>query len=212
MAQYDIFEQGCCIHLPPAGLQVYGSPGGQSIGTLKTYEGDTQPEQSFSFYLHTAEGVAKLDWQSLDFFMVGYEVTALTYSKKQEDYVMHKEGFWFSISEIKAQQFELTDWRTYLLNKSDDVLGYYAEEPGLRLREGPGTQYKSLMTLKGDLFEIKLMPQKDGLWQKVKVSEYTEHPCEGGDPKETIINRYEGWIKLLSDEHKPNVWYYGKGC
>lgn len=97
----------------------------------------------------------------------------------------------------------------YLINK-DDVLGWYANEPGLNLRTEPTINSDILVTLKGDLWEITPTNETKGLWCKVTVKEYREYPCSGED--DLVIRTLTGWVKLLSDEQTPNVWNYGKGC
>jgi hypothetical protein len=66
--------------------------------------------------------------------------------------------------------------------------------------------------LKGDLLEIKLTQETKGLWCKVIVTKYSDHPCTSkGNFDEIKLETFTGWIELLSDDQTPNVSYY-KSC
>ena len=95
----------------------------------------------------------------------------------------------------------------YTIDKDTE---WYANDPGLNLRESPTTNSKILATLKGDLWGISTTKETKGNWCKVKVTHYREHPCSGND--NLVIETIIGWVKLISDEQMPNVWNYGKGC
>src|SRR5690606_40358846 len=75
--------------------------------------------------------------------------------------------------------FHVTGVQTCALpiSNAGQVLGFYANDPGLNLRDSPSVNGKVLKKLKGDLFEITPTTQSKGLWVKVKVKKYKEHPC-----------------------------------
>ena len=53
--------------------------------------------------------------------------------------------------------------------QSESVLGYYANEPGVRLRKELNVNSEIIGSVRGDLFEIKLTNNVDGPWCKVKL-------------------------------------------
>lgn len=118
-------------------------------------------------------------------------------------------GYWLSVKELQSKGLMLTTWMDYLV-KTKNVLGWYANDPGLNLRAEPTTNARILATLKGNLWEITPTNETEGLWCKVVVKQYRKHPCSG--ESDLVIQTLTGWVKLLSDEQTPNVWNYGKGC
>ncbi|WMN12784.1 SH3 domain-containing protein [Marivirga salinae] len=196
----------CCIYIPNSGLRIYDEPNGVSIGKLTLGSSDNNTE-AYQSYIQIGSQRSDFDYSNLH--MVGYEIMAIVYTDIIDDFVGIKNGYWLSITELKSKGLVLTTWMEYLINK-DGVLGWYANEPGLNLRTEPNTGSEILATLKGTLWEITPINETRGLWCKVKVKEYREHPCMGeGD---LIVRTITGWIKLLSDEQTPNVWNYSKGC
>ena len=151
-------------------------------------------------------GVAKT-LESSNLKMVGYEVFALVFEDSRSGYLKLKNGYWLNAEEIKSKNLKLTSWTDYVVEKNTE---WYAYDPGLNLRDGPSTKHNKIVTLKGDLFGIKMTNEKNGKWQKVNVKQYRKHPCSGED--NLILKTYTGWIKLISEDETPNVWDYGKGC
>jgi len=196
----------CCTYIPSSGLTVYNEPNGEPLGKLepRTFDGS---EEVYGAYLKVGQDSTILDYTN--FHMIGYEVTALLYVDKQGAFVKTHDGYWLSVEELESKELILTTWMDYLIKKGD-VLGWYANEPGLNLRAGPSTENTVLATLKGDLWEITLTEEVNGLWCKVTVKQYREHPCSGGE--DLVVQTLTGWVKLLADEQTPNVWNYSKGC
>ena len=196
----------CCIYIPNSGLEIYDKPNGTSIGKLTLGSSDSHTEV-YQSYIEIEDQIS--DFEYSNFHMVGYEIMAIVYIDKSSEFVKIKNGYWLSIAELKSKGLVLRTWMEYLINK-DGVLGWYANEPGLNLRTEPNIDSEILAKLKGTLWEITPIDETRGLWCKVKVKEYREHPCMGeGD---LIIRTITGWVKLLSDEQTPNVWSYSKGC
>ncbi|MCC9166490.1 hypothetical protein [Pontibacter harenae] len=210
-------DEVCCVYLPKGGFTVYSSPGGQQTGKLMRMEenkNDDQAPYKLFFRHSTVKALKKVDLSNLE--EVGYEVWAISYFERRDGYVRVIEktnDFWLSEDEIKLKGFNLVEWQSFLNSKAGDVLGFYANELGLKLREAPNLNSKSLFTMKGDLFEINLLKLYKGTWAKVKVRKYKEHPCVSDLKQDEIIEfELDGWVKLVDDVGRPNVWYYSRGC
>ncbi|MCE7995171.1 MAG: SH3 domain-containing protein [Roseivirga sp.] len=198
--------KSCCVYIPASGLTAYDVPNGKQIAQLQQGTSDHNGEV-YKALIKIGEDLTELDYSNL--YMVGYEIMALVYVDKRGDFVKINNGYWLSIKELQSKGLMLTTWMDYLINK-EDVLGWYANKPGLNLRTGASTNSDIIATLKGDLWEITPTSETKGLWCKVTVKEYTKHPCSGQD---YLIKRtLTGWVKLLSENQTPNVWNYGKGC
>lgn len=180
----------CCVYVPKSGLTLYNQPNGNKIGTILS-------DKIEPIYLHE----------------MTREMSALIYVVQKDGFVKIKDNGWLSITELNKQGLAPVNWMQYLIDNSSNVLGYYANNPGLNLRKSPSKQSKVILTLKGDLLEIKLTHETKGLWCKVKVTAYSEHPCASkGNFADIKQKTMTGWIKLLSDDLTPNVSYYPKGC
>lgn len=198
--------KSCCVYIPPSGLAAFDQPNGKQIAQIKPGNPDGNGEV-YKAYIKTGEQLKEFDHTHL--YMVGYEVMAMVYTEKQDGFVKINNGYWLSIKELKSKGLILTTWMDYLTGE-DVVLGWYANAPGLNLRTEASENSDTLAILEGDLWEITPTNETKGLWCKVTVKEYREHPCSGPDgfPTRTLT----GWVKLLSDEQTPNVWNYSKGC
>jgi hypothetical protein len=194
----------CCMYIPSTGITVYDKPKGKVIGKIK--------RNSITEKVHLAlNGHSKpLNEQYLE--VVKDDIKALKYAEQKSDFVKIYDGYWISLSELNEKGLRIVNSMSYLIEKSPDMLGYYAIGSGLNLRKSPSTQSEVIMTLKGDLLEIKLTEETNGLWCKVIVTKYSDHPCTSkGNFDEIKLQTFTGWIKLLSDDQTPNVTYY-KGC
>jgi hypothetical protein len=196
----------CCVFIPEAGLTLYNMPNGDTIAQLELGEQDSNGEVYRAFVNRSG---SQESFKYPNLFMVGYEVMAVVYTDRRDGYVKIGTDYWIDINELNSKGLILESWMDYLLNK-EDVLGWYAIDPGLNLRTEPNPNAELLVTLKGNLWEITPTNESKGLWCKVTVKEYREHPCSGGE--DLVIRTLTGWVKLLSDEQTPNVWNYGKGC
>lgn len=194
----------CCHFIPLSGLKVYQEPNGASVGELLPGTPD-QNQEIYSAYIQTNDGKSEFGYPNL--YMVGYEIMAMTFEDAQSRFVKLPNGYWLSEEELSAKKLKLTSWLEYIIEKDTE---WYAHDSGLNLREEPSTISKIIRTLKGNLWGIRPSSETKGNWCKVTVTHYRKHPCSGED--NLIIETFTGWIKLLSDEHTPNVWYYGKGC
>ena len=180
----------CCIYIPKSGLDIYDNPKGTQTGKIV-------PDNIESSSLHQMTS----------------EMSALIYVEQVDNFVKIKANCWLSITELSKHGLTPVNWMRYLIDNSPNVLGYYANNPGLNLRKSPSIQSEVILTLKGDLLEIKLTKEIKGLWCKVDVTAYTEHPCASkGNFTDIKQKSMTGWIKLLSDDLTPNVSYYPKGC
>lgn len=196
--------EGCCVYVPKSGLTIYGNAHGPVIGKLIQGKPDNNNEV-YSMFLEIDGDQIKFGYPNLH--MVGYEVMALCYTAGRSNFVQLESGHWLSLEEILKTNLTLKPWIKYMIEKDTE---WYANDPGLFLRESPSTDAKILATLKGDLWGISPINETNGNWCKVRVTHYREHPCSGKD--NLVIETYSGWVKLISDDHTPNVWNYGKGC
>ena len=191
----------CCAYIPSIGIKVYNKPNGEVIGKI-------EPKVINDKINIEINGQSKpLGGQCLE--KVKGEIQALKYVEQKLDFVKTHNGYWISISELEKKGFRIVNRMQYLIEKSPEVLGYYAIGSGLNLRKSPSTKSEVIMTLKGDLLEIKLTEEIKGLWCKVIVTQYSNHPCTSkGNFDEIKLSTYKGWIKLLSNDQTPNVTYY----
>jgi hypothetical protein len=57
-----------------------------------------------------------------------------------------------------------------------------------------------------------LLDKQDN-WVNINVKKYKEHPCVSElNENELIEEKFEGWVKIVTDNGLPNVWYYSRGC
>lgn len=206
MPDPDGASKACCVHIPVSGLVVYDGPNGKQIGRLEPESADNSTA-FYKIFIKGDQGVTAFPYSSL--YMVGYEVLAVKYVDKKGEFVQAYNGYWLSVKELQSKGLMLTTWMDYLV-KTKNVLGWYANDPGLNLRAEPTTNARILATLKGNLWEITPTNETEGLWCEVVVKQYRNHPCSG--ESDLVIQTLTGWVKLLSDEQTPNVWNYGKGC
>lgn len=194
----------CCVYIPSIGIKVYNKPKGEVIGKI-------EPNSTTNKVNIEIDGQLKpLDGQCLE--KVKGEIQALKYVEQKLDFIKIYNSYWISILELEKQGFQIMNRMQYLIKKSPEVLGYYAVGSGLNLRKSPCSNSEVIMTLKGDLLEIKLTEETNGLWCKVIVTKYSDHPCTSkGNFDEIKLSTFTGWIKLLSDDQTSNVTYY-KGC
>jgi len=212
----DSFNSYCCVFVPKEGFSLYDAPNGNKIGqVIQKKESNLTLDEMFAIKLLNGNKPIYKNFNK-GLTEVGYDVFVMSSFKAKDGFVKiydKKSAYWLKISEIEKAGFKVSNWQDFLVENNDKLLGYYANKPGLNLRESPSKNAKILKTLRGNLFEIKLLPQSQGNWNKVKVTKYQEHPCKGNLTKEENIEYIlEGWIKTVDDSGTPNVWYYPRGC
>lgn len=203
----------CCILSPEQGFTVYDNPKGKMIGTLEKISRPSENNQIINeIYFRTKGKKIKVE----NFREIGYEIFAINYSDSSDGFVKvldTAKNYWLSISEIEKHGFKTVNWRDQMIAQSNNILGYYANEPGLKLRKEPNSESEILDSVRGDLFEIKLTKTTSGQWCKVKVIKYREHPCSTDlEEAENIESQTEGWLKIIDDKGEPNLWSYMRGC
>ncbi|MFH6605184.1 SH3 domain-containing protein [Maribacter algicola] len=194
----------CCYYIPTSGLTIYNQPNGATAGKLTLGTPDNNKEV-YSASIQVNGKNENFGYPNLQ--MVGYEIMAMTFKDARSNFVQLQNGYWLDIDELTSKQLKVASWMDYTIEKDTE---WYANDPGLNLRESPSTDSKILATLKGDLWGIRPTDQTNGNWCKVEVIQYRKHPCSGED--NLIISTLVGWVKLISDEQTSNVWNYGKGC
>ena len=205
-------DKYCCVLSPKEGFTVYDSPNGKKTGTLKMLPPSEKDSQT-PYHIYFFTGKNSVEVQDID--SIGYDVFALEYADIQKGFVKidYNVKGWLKLEEIKASKFKTVNWLQYLQNKNATVLGYYANEPGLNLRANPSSDSEVIGGVRGDQFEIKLTNNCTGQWCKVNIIKYREHPCNTDlEETENIEYRTEGWMKIIDDNGKPNIWSYQKGC
>lgn len=207
----------CCIYIPKDGFNVYSSPNGEIIGKLSRLNNSLEDEQELYKLYFIEKNTKKQELLNLsDFQEIGYEIWALKYIDSKNNFIkveLKNQNFWINKDEILRKGFKVVNWQTFLLENADNLLGYYANDKGLNLREEPNDNSKIIATVKGDLFEIKPTPENVNIWTKVKIRKYKKHPCLSDlDETELIEYELEGWLKLVDENGFPNVWYYARGC
>lgn len=211
------FDDICCIYSPKEGFTVYGKPNGKQIGRIKrnTISSDIQESQySLYFWDNKDEKKEKIDLN--DLAEVSYEIWSIKYIDRIDGFVRiinAKDEMWLSEKELNSSGFGLTSWQTFIIENTDILLGFYANEPGLNLLSSPDSDSKILKKLKGNTFDIRPTNQSQDNWTKVKVTKTKEHPCGTSlNEEDNLEYQIEGWIQLVDKDGNPNVWYYSRGC
>lgn len=207
----------CCIYVPKDGFTVYTRPNGEEIGLVTRNVHQNVGDQFYYRIYFVDERTKSVNQIGLEFLKeIGYEVWAFNYSERKDGFVKFQyetQDLWIRESEIEAEGFSLVDWQSFLMDNVGSFLGYYANDPGLNLREEPNTHSRIIRALKGDTVQISPTTEHNGLWTKVKVVISKEHPCGTSlTEEENIIEKLEGWIKIVDENGLPNVWYYSRGC
>lgn len=140
--------------------------------------------------------------------MVDYEVYALKFIDSKGSFCQLENEMWIDHREFAQSGLIVKSWFDYGLQRGE-VLGWYANKPGLTLWAKPNKSSSQIKVLNGDLLEINLTDETVKNWVKVKVDEYEVHPCVDSDSKP--INTYSGWIELVDDDGLLNIWHY-EGC
>lgn len=206
-------ENYCCVLSPPQGFNVYDNPNGTVIGTLKKV-GDVKKDDQvpYTIYFVTGNKKVKVD----NYREIAYEIYAINYTDSMQGFVKVLDplkSYWLHVDEISKQGFKTVSWLDHLINQSEHQLGYYATEPGLRVRKEPNSTSELIGSVRGDLFEIKLTDNTQGQWCKVNITKYKEHPCNTElSENENVEYTSEGWLKIIDDTGEPNLWSYTRGC
>ncbi|MGK7392215.1 MAG: SH3 domain-containing protein [Candidatus Cyclobacteriaceae bacterium M2_1C_046] len=199
--------------LPENGFKVYKYPGGVLSGSLKINPYKKKQDDPFVVIIKNNSIISEIDLNN--FYQVGYEEYAIKYFNKKGNFVQiinEDSELWLDVRNIEQEKFETITWRDFLIKNSGKVLGYYANDPGLNLREAATTNSKVIKTLEGDLFQITPTKETKGNWVKVLVKKFKEHPCVNGFDEDLIQYELEGWVKIVDDKGLPNVWFYSRGC
>ena len=200
---------------PETGFTVYDKPNGKAIGKVKLEpkEGDSQ-----SFYdLHFISGTHKQLVAPSEYYEIAYALFAISYNDMIDGYVRvfdSRKNHWLKIDEIKREGFTTVNWTNFLIKESmtDSVIGYYANEPGLKLRKEPNANSDVICTIRGEFLAIKLSEKVSGQWCYATIVKYRELPCETiMDEEKNIEYKKTGWVKIIDDNGAPNIWSF-TGC
>lgn len=211
------FDDICCIYSPKDGFNVYSKPNGRRIGRIKRNTKSTDAQESqYSIYYWNNKNDKKVQIDLNSLAEVSYEIWSIKYIDRKDGFVRiinTNNEMWLSEKEIVSSGFGLTSWQAFIIDNTDILLGFYANDRGLNLMSSPNIDSNILKNLKGDTFDIRPTNQSHYNWTKVRVTKTKEHPC-GTDLKEEDNFEYqiEGWVQLVDKHGNPNVWYYPRGC
>ena len=143
-------EEICCIYSPKNGFTVYDQPNGEEIGRLIRNVDQNVNDQSF-YQIYFVDLKTKKETKiGLEHFQeIAYEIWAITYSEKRNGFVKIRysnQDLWLKQSEIESVGFALVEWQSFLTDNVDNLLGYYANDLGLNLREKPKTASRIIRT------------------------------------------------------------------
>lgn len=193
-------------YFPTNGLRVYSRRTSSQIGDL-LLEKEANHSNSVSFQGSANKTSFDLDYTSIT--QVSYSNTVVVFFERSDGFlrIINKEkDYWLRENEVLEKGFRILDWSQFLIEKSNQMIGYFPKSPGLNLRESPSKEGKLIKTLVGDSFQIRLTNNTNGLWVKVKVMKLKDQPSPCGDG--AIEYEMQGWIKLLDDSGIPNVSFY----
>lgn len=203
-ASYDEYP----IRFPLFGLHLYEKPqSDSSIGCLALENVGPEAQGYRRLMLETDKEQKELPYEYVE--EVGYEVSAVKFQAAENGFIQIMDGIWVEIEELIGNGFNNTSWMEFLIQESGNVLGYFANDPGLNIRTGPSTTFEKILTIHGDRMQIDLTEEVEGLWNKVSVTVHDIDPCEG---EQKVKKRLEGWVKLLDDDGTPNISWYSRGC
>jgi hypothetical protein len=207
----------CCIYSPSEGFTVFDKPNGNKIGVLtRNAQSNTgsEPEYKIYFVDNKTNTDTKIDLKN--FKEIGYEVMSITFFERKDGFVRtvnESVDYWLNEKEISDKSFKVIDWQQFYIEMSGQLMGFYANDPGLDLKAEPTDNSVTKKTLQGDLYEITPTNESKGNWTQVKVKKYKEHPCGTDlDVKENIEFEIDGWIEVVNDIGQPKLWYYSRGC
>ena len=206
-------EKYCCVLSPIKGFTVYDNPNGKIIGMLKRL-GDPQKDDQAHYKIYLLSKNKKI--QVDQFREIQNDLFAINYTDSVDGFIKVLDtlkSHWLSVAELNRKGFKPVSWYNFMLSVSQQELGFYANEPGLRLRKEPNANSEVIGSVRGDLFEIKLTGESSGQWNKVKVIKYKQNPCDSEtSTEENIEYKTEGWLKIIDNRGEPNLWRYTRGC
>ena len=140
----------CCIYLPQEGFSVFNSPDSDYISYLTRMNEssiDNQDPYKIFFINKSTEGARQIELSNLK--KIDYEIWAITYFERKNGFeriVDINVDYWLSENEIEEKNF--------LIANKDNLLGYYANNPGLKLQLSPSKDSDVIVIIKEDLYEI----------------------------------------------------------
>lgn len=195
------------VIFPHQKINVYDKPrNGQIVGAVSI--GD-RPWQ-----LVIQAGSEKTPVSSKDMKEVEYETSAPIVFDYDSGYVnvfrqFKPNGVWINTKELSGVGFQYVSWADFLSEKKSVPL-FPRNSIAVSLRKAPTASSERITVLKGENFHVTPLGGKKGNWIKVKVTQYSVHPCTDG--KGVIANEWQGWVKSVDDSGYPNLWYYTRGC
>ena len=179
-------------NLPESGLKAFKTPNGEEIGQI--YSGGFD-------YVFLVQGQDTVEVKGIK--RIGYEFTALSFTRKEGAFIQTSNGFWLAENEIKDKGFKL-------VSIADEIMSnrvWYAKGR-IQVMSEANKNTEVMATASGDLWVIDPIERGENGWFKVKVDQYEIEPCEGGD----AIKSFTGWAKLIDDSGNAVVFQYPGGC
>jgi len=128
----------CCYYIPLSGLKVYERPNGKVVGNLTLGMADSNSE-IYSASIQIEDIKMNFGYPNME--MVGYEIMAMTFKDAQSNFVKLQNGYWLDVDELTSNKLKLTSWIEYIIKNDTE---WYANDPGLNLREDPSSKPKFL--------------------------------------------------------------------
>ncbi|MEJ2193972.1 MAG: hypothetical protein P8X73_03825, partial [Ignavibacteriaceae bacterium] len=128
----------CCIYLRQEGFTVFNSPDSDYISYLTRMNEssiDNQDPYKIFFINKSTEGARQIELSNLK--EIDYEIWAITYFERKngfESIVDINVDYWLSENEIEGKNFKIENWINFLIANKDNLPGYSANDPGLKLQ------------------------------------------------------------------------------
>ncbi|MDG2397073.1 MAG: hypothetical protein P8M03_05415 [Flavobacteriaceae bacterium] len=136
------------------------------------------------------------DYGITEDFQFDYEEYGVTYYDNINGFLRISPSLW-----IKSDNLSYDPWIAFASYG-------FAEPPGLVLRSEPDSKSKRIMAFQGEEYLIEAEGKLTNGYKKVIVSLYDRGGyCEG-----KLIETWEGWIKIISDDGTLNIYWYPRGC
>lgn len=192
----------------PVGIPVY-----LQLDSHEAYGELRMENDGYGVYVYDRVNEKRFDANlELHFEQVGYEQYCLRYHERRDGYVkiLHESQYlWIHEGDLEEFGYFAGDYIDLMDKIGKDVLGHFAKDPGLNLREGTAVNYAKIVTMKGETMQIRYLGERKGAWGRVEVRIHDDMPCDEGY---SLLKTYKGWAKLLDDSGVPNVYFYPRGC
>jgi len=205
------------VYLPDKGVPLYASPRGKKIAKLGRFCPVAKySDGNFRMYILSDSNACLKHITTEHLYHLTDETYAIPYYEKEKDFVLlfnfNNVKYWANTKDFTNKNYKVLSWKDYYLENKGTPC--WANDDSLVLREGPSDDTKMLLKLDDDTHQIIITEkvEKD-VWCKVTVTVYRENPCRNGLPdSENIVQKLQGWIKLINKNGQPTIHINTKGC